>query len=50
MLYRPPYMELVERGVSVTHVKRIPGRKTDMSDTEWFAEVAAHGNRWLGLS
>lgn len=25
------------------HVKTVPGRKTDMSDAEWLADVAAHG-------
>jgi len=25
------------------HVKNVPGRKTDMSDSEWLADVAAHG-------
>jgi transposase len=29
--------------VNATHVKRVPGRKTDMSDSEWLADVAAHG-------
>lgn len=25
------------------HVKNVPGRKTDMSDADWLADVAAHG-------
>lgn len=25
------------------HVKNVPGRKTDMTDAEWLADVAAHG-------
>lgn len=25
------------------HVKRVPGRKTDLSDAEWLADVMAHG-------
>ncbi len=29
--------------VNASHVKRVPGRKTDMSDAEWLADVAAHG-------
>jgi transposase len=29
--------------VNATHVKRVPGRKTDGSDAEWLADVAAHG-------
>ena len=29
--------------VNARHVKRVPGRKTDLSDAEWLADVAAHG-------
>ena len=29
--------------VNAMHVKRVPGRKTDVSDAEWLADVAAHG-------
>ena len=29
--------------VNATHVRRVPGRKTDVSDAEWLADVAAHG-------
>jgi len=29
--------------VNAAHVKRVPGRKTDVSDAEWLADVAAHG-------
>jgi transposase len=25
------------------HVKNVPGRKTDISDAEWLADVVAHG-------
>src|SRR5665213_339156 len=25
------------------HVKNVPGRKTDLTDAEWLADVAAHG-------
>ena len=25
------------------HVQNVPGRKTDLSDAEWLADVAAHG-------
>jgi len=28
---------------NASHVKNVPGRKTDMSDAEWLADVAAHG-------
>lgn len=29
--------------VNARHVKNVPGRKTDLSDAEWLADVAAHG-------
>ena len=29
--------------VNANHVKRVPGRKSDLSDAEWLADVAAHG-------
>jgi len=29
--------------VNAGHVKNVPGRKTDMADAEWLADVAAHG-------
>jgi transposase len=29
--------------VNPFHVKNVPGRKTDMADAEWLADVAAHG-------
>lgn len=29
--------------VNAQHVKNVPGRKTDMADAEWLADVAAHG-------
>lgn len=29
--------------VNAQHVKNVPGRKTDMCDAEWLADVAAHG-------
>ena len=29
--------------VNARHVKQVPGRKTDVSDAEWLADVAAHG-------
>ncbi len=29
--------------VNAQHVKNVPGRKTDMSDAGWLADVAAHG-------
>ena len=28
---------------NAAHVKKVPGRKTDLSDAEWLADVAAHG-------
>jgi transposase len=29
--------------VNAYHVKNVPGRKTDMNDAEWLADVVAHG-------
>jgi transposase len=29
--------------VNAAHVKNVPGRKTDLNDAEWLADVAAHG-------
>jgi transposase len=29
--------------VNAAHVKKVPGRKTDVSDAEWLAELHAHG-------
>ena len=29
--------------VNAQHLKRVPGRKTDMSDAEWIADLLAHG-------
>src|SRR4029079_6227004 len=29
--------------VNPTHVRNIPGRKTDVSDAQWLTELAAHG-------
>jgi transposase len=29
--------------VNAAHVKKVPGRKTDMNDAEWLAELHAHG-------
>lgn len=29
--------------VNAAHVKNVPGRKTDMADAEWLADVVAHG-------
>ena len=29
--------------VNAAHVRNVPGRKTDMADAEWLADVAAHG-------
>jgi transposase len=45
--WKSPYYAL-ERHFTVwlcnaRHVKKVPGRKTDMSDAEWLADVAAHG-------
>src|SRR5258706_344582 len=29
--------------VNASHVKKVPGRKTDMTDAQWLAELHAHG-------
>lgn len=46
--WRPVYYGLEDRFaelwlVNAHHVKNVPDRKTDMSDAEWLADVAAHG-------
>jgi transposase len=47
-VYWKPVYYALERSFEVWlcnahHVKNVPGRKTDMSDAEWLADVAAHG-------
>jgi transposase len=29
--------------VNARHVKNLPGRKTDVSDAQWLAQLGAHG-------
>jgi transposase len=45
--WKPVFFALEERFevwlCNAHHVKNVPGRKTDMSDAEWLADVAAHG-------
>jgi transposase len=46
--WRPVFYTLEGRFAEVWlcnphHVKNVPGRKTDMSDAEWLADVVAHG-------
>jgi transposase len=45
--WKPVYYALESRFevwlCNAHHVKNVPGRKTDMSDAEWLADVAAHG-------
>lgn len=46
--WKPPYYSLEDQGFELWlcnahHVKNVPGRKTDMSDAEWLADVVAHG-------
>lgn len=43
-----PLYNLLEGGfevlvVNVQHIKQVPGRKTDVKDAEWIAELLAHG-------
>jgi transposase len=47
-VYWKPVLYALERGFTVwlcnaRHVKKLPGRKTDLTDAEWLADVAAHG-------
>jgi transposase len=45
--WKPVYYALEDRFrvwlCNAYHVKNVPGRKTDMSDADWLADVAAHG-------
>src|SRR5664280_2473296 len=47
--YWKPYYYLLEDGpfevmlVNARHVKNLPGRKTDVSDAAWLAQLCAHG-------
>jgi transposase len=45
--WKAPYYALEGRFTvwlcNARHVKKVPGRKTDLSDAEWLADVAAHG-------
>ena len=47
-VYWKPVFNILEGSVEVIlanahHVKTLPGRKTDMRDAEWLAELGAHG-------
>ena len=45
--WKPVYYALESRFTvwlcNARNVKKVPGRKTDMTDAEWLADVAAHG-------
>ncbi len=45
--WKPVYYALEARFTvwlcNARHVKKVPGRKTDLSDAEWLSDVAAHG-------
>jgi transposase len=46
--WKPVWYVLEERGVELKlvnarHVKMVPGRKTDVADAEWLAELLEHG-------
>jgi transposase len=46
--YWKPVFNILEDGfevvlVNAQHVKKVPGRKTDASDSEWLAELMLHG-------
>lgn len=47
-VYWKPVWHVLEEGfelllVNAKHVKNVPGRKTDVKDAEWLAELLAHG-------
>jgi len=47
-IYWKPIFNLLETGfqiilVNAAHIKNVPGRKTDVKDCEWIAELLAHG-------
>lgn len=47
-IYWRPVFNLLEEGRTVTlvnaqHLKRVPGRKTDVRDAEWLADLLRHG-------
>lgn len=47
-VYWKPVWHLLEEGfelvlVNAQHVKAVPGRKTDVGDAQWLAELLAHG-------
>jgi transposase len=46
--WKPVWDVLAERGfelmlVNARHVKMVPGRKTDVADATWLAELLEHG-------
>ena len=45
--WKPVYYALESRFTvwlcNARNVKKVPGRKTDLTDAEWLADVAAHG-------
>jgi len=40
---RHPGRSLPDRGGNAQHVKKVPGRKTDVKDAEWIADLLCHG-------
>lgn len=47
-VYWQPVFNILEGSIEVIlanahHVKTLPGRKTDLRDAEWLAELGAHG-------
>ncbi len=47
VFWKPVYYVLEEVTecwlLNAQHLKKVPGRKTDVSDSEWIAELVAHG-------
>jgi transposase len=47
-VYWKPVFHILEHGfevmlVNAQHIKRVPGRKTDLKDAEWIAQLLQHG-------
>src|SRR5260221_10175012 len=50
-VYWRPVFNLLEEGrtiilVNAQHMKAVPGRKTDVKDAEWLADLLRHGLRY----
>ena len=43
VLWRPIFNVLEEGRTLLLHIKAVPGRKTDVKDSEWLADLLRHG-------